>query len=191
MRMNLHRNVLAMFALVPLCASAAVVDRVAIVINKKVITEGEVMDELRLTEFLNNQPLDLGLSALRAAAEHLIDQELIRSEMELSGYAPRSAVDADELLRRFRQERSLSAATYRAALEKYGITEEQLKQRLIWQVTALRFTDLRFRSDLPVTNSESADRGDETANNVDEQMEAWLKQARGNAKITFKKEAFE
>ena len=190
MRLNLHRNLLAI-ALVPLCASAALIDRVAVVINNKVITEGEVTDELRLTEFINNQALDLSPAALRATAEHLVDQELIRNEMELSGYTPPSAGDGNELIRKFRQERSLSPATLHAALEKYGITEEQLKQRLIWQGTALRFTEFRFRSDLPVPNSESADRADETANNVDEQMDTWLKEARSRAKITFKKEAFQ
>ena len=35
----------------------AVVDRVAVVIDKTVVTESEVLDELRLTEFLNDQLL--------------------------------------------------------------------------------------------------------------------------------------
>ena len=183
----------AAFFLLCTLASAGVVDRVALVIDKKIITESEVMDELRLTEFLNNQPLDLGPAARRTAAEHLVDQEFIRREMELSRYSQPTTAEADVLLSKFRQDRFHSLAEYRAALEKYGITEDQLKQRLLWQLTAIRFTDLRFRRQLPEPGRQSADRAadDSAANSVDQQMEAWLKQARDTAKITFKPEAFQ
>ena len=81
------------------------------------------------------------------------------------------------------------ASSYR----KYGIAEEQLKAHLLWQLTAIRFTDQRFRSQLPETGSQSADRAADnaSANSVDQQMDAWLKEARGNTKITFKQEAFQ
>ncbi|HWC97603.1 MAG TPA: hypothetical protein VG456_12650 [Candidatus Sulfopaludibacter sp.] len=182
-------------ALLFLCccaAAASVVDRVAVVIDKTVITEGEVQDEVRLTEFLNGQPLDLSASARRAAADRLVDQTLIRNEVEISHYAPPSAADTDKLLQQFRQQHFRTAAAYREALARYGITEDQLKRHLIWQLTALRFTDLRFRSEPAPPGAESADRAaDGSASSVDQQMDAWLKQARGNSKIVFKQEAFQ
>ena len=185
------RNAVLLLLLGGLCP-AAVVDRVAVVIDKKVITETEVLDELRLTEFLNNQPLDLSPAARRAAAEHLVDQELIRRDLQNSGYPQPSPSEADALLRKFRQERFHSMAEYQAALQKYGITEEQLKQRLLWQLTVLRFTDLRFRPLQTDTPSQSADRAaDGTANSADQQLDAWLKQARSDSKIAFKPEAFQ
>ncbi len=55
------------------------------------------------------------------------------------------ASDGDALLRRFRQEHFASAPLYQAALARYGVTEEQLQQHLIWELTALRFTEQRFR----------------------------------------------
>jgi hypothetical protein len=192
MRLNPYlRLIVATLVLFPRCFGETVIDRVALVIDKKVFTQTEVLDELRITEFLNDQPLDLGPAARRAAAERLVDQDLLRSEMELTGFAPPSAAEADAALRSFRQQRFPSLTSYHAGLEKYGITEEQLKQHLLWQLTVIRFTDYRFRSNLPATNSESADRGDETANSIDEQLDAWLKQARANARITFKQEAFQ
>ena len=182
---------LLLLLLLPL-GYAAVVDRVAVVIDKKVITESEVLDDLRLTEFINNQPLNLGPAARRAAAEHMVDQELVRQDMENSGYPQPAATEADTLLRKFRQDRFHSPAEYRAALAKYGITEDQLKQRLLWQLTAIRFTDQRFPSPQP-ENAQSADRAAPGAGaaGVDQQMDAWLKQARANSKITFKQEAFQ
>ena len=137
---------------------AAVVDRIAIVIGKHVVTESEVLDDLRLTEFIDNEPLDLSPAARRTAAEHLVDQELIRREVELSGYNKPASSEADALLRKFRQERFHSLADYRASMRKYGVTEEQLKQRLLWQLTAIRFIDFRFGSQPSEADSQSADR---------------------------------
>jgi hypothetical protein len=181
-------------------APAAVLDRVAMVVGNQVFTESEVQDEVRLTQFLNQQPLDLGPEQRRAAAERLVDQQLIRNEMQLGGYPQPSQSEADAMLRNFRQEHYRSIAQFWAALEKYGITEEQLKQHLLWQLAAVRFTDARFRPvaapTLAAPSIQTADRlragADAPAgNSVDQQMEAWLKTARSQTRIDFKKEAFQ
>jgi hypothetical protein len=176
-------------------ATAGIVDRVAVVIDKVVITESEVQDEVRLTEFLNNQPIDVSAAARKSAAERLVDQTLIHNEMQAAGYAPPSSSETDTLLRNFRQQRFPTAAAYEAALTRYGITESQLKKHLAWQVAALRFTDLRFGSlpNAPATQPAdgSADRAAAGENSVDQQMEAWLKAARTHSKIVFKAEAFQ
>lgn len=193
MRSNLYLGFLTAVLLLPRPGLAGVVDRVAIVIGKTVITESELLDDLRLTEFINNEPLDLGPAARRAAAEHLVDQRLIRQELELSGYASAPAAEADALLRKFRQDRFHSPAAYHAALQKYGVTEEELKQRLLWQLTAVRFIDFRFGSGKPEPDPQSADRAaaGAPASSVDQQMDAWLKQARADTKVTLKQEAFQ
>jgi hypothetical protein len=191
MRLTFYFGFPAMLMLAALC-SAAVVDRIAIVIGKQVVTESEVLDDLRLTEFIDNEPLDLSPAARRTAAEHLVDQELIRQELELSGFTRPPASEADVLLRKFRQGRFHSLADYRAGLQKYGVTEDQLKRRLLWQLTAIRFTDFRFGTGQPEADSQSADRAtaDAPVSSVDQQMDAWLKQARADTKVTFKQEAF-
>lgn len=192
------RTMVLMLALAS--APAAVLDRVAMVVGNQVFTESEVQDEVRLTQFLNQQPLDLGPEQRRAAAERLVDQQLIRNEMQLGGYPQPSQSEADAMLRNFRQEHYRSMAQFRAALEKYGITEEQLKQHLLWQLAAVRFTDARFRPvaapTLAAPSIQTADRlragADAPAgNSVDQQMEAWLKTARSQTRIDFKKEAFQ
>jgi hypothetical protein len=172
---------------------AGVVDRVAVVIDKKVITESEVIEDLRLTEFLSGQPLDLGPAARRADAEHMVDQEFLRKEMDNSGYVKPAESQADPLLREFRHQRFPTVAAFRAALEKYGVTEEALKQRLLWQATAIGFTDFRFGSGLPDGGqspaAEKALPNEETT--VDQRLDAWLKAARTSSAISFKAEAFQ
>ena len=203
-------NRITVAALIAVAAGAAVVDRVAVIVGNQVITESEVNDEVKLTEFLNQQPLDLAPAHCRAAAERLVDQQLIRNEMQAGSFPQPSADDADSMLQNFRQEHYGSIPQFRAALEKYGITEEQLKQHLLWELTALRFTDIRFRGGASASSSASTSTSrQQTANrlkpgaeptpeenpgkedNVDQQLDAWLKDARSQIRIEFKKEAFQ
>ncbi len=171
--------------------SAAVVDRIAVVVDKNVITESEVLQEIRLESFINDEPLQFGPAQRRAAAERLVDQQLIRKEMMAGGYNQPTDADVETLLRTVRQQHYPTESAYRAALERYGITEDELKKHLRWQVQALAFTELRFQTGLPEPQSTDTQGANRSANNVDEQLDAWLKEARSQARIDFKKEAFQ
>jgi hypothetical protein len=172
---------------------AATVDRLALVVGKTVFTQSEVDDEARLTELESGKPLDLSAARRKEAAERLVDQQLLRDEIQVTGFQP-PASEADELLRRFRQDHFASMALFRAALARYGVTEGELKQRLAWEVTALRFTEWRFRAP-GATDNQSANRAENGAqageDSVDRRMEAWLKQQRTGTRIVFKPEAFQ
>ena len=168
----------ALFLVMVGAAHAAVLDRVAVTIGKDVVTESEVMEEIRLTDFQNQSPLDVSPKARLAAAERMVDQDLIRVEMKLENFAPPPA-GVDQTLREFKQAHFRTHAQYLASLRKYGITEDQLKRYLVWQLAALRFTDQRFH----------AEKIADTA--VDEPMDAWLKETRAQTKIQFHQEALE
>ena len=190
----------------------AVLDRVAVVVGTGVITESEVIEEARVTDFLNGRPLDLGPAALRQAADRLVDQQLIRNEMEIGRYTEPPNSEGEAMEQKFRQEHYSSQAAFRAALQKYGITEQELREHLLWQLTALRFTDQRFRSTLPPATGEAAREAPEAPSevqtasagqgssarteaaaggDVDQKMDAWLKDARSHTRIQFKKEALQ
>jgi len=93
-----------------LSASAGVVDRLAVVIGDTVITESEVLRELRLTQLINGQALDLGPEQRRAAAERVVDQQLIRNEMEVGRYPQPSEAEAAAMVRQFRQEHNVGSS---------------------------------------------------------------------------------
>jgi hypothetical protein len=184
--------------------AAEVVDRVAVVVGTNVITESELLREVRLTQFLNGEPLDLSPEKKRAAAERLVDQQLIRSEMEFSRYPQPGAEEAGKVLAAFRKEHNLDETQFGETLAKYGITEDELKQHLTWQLTAMQFTESRFRSNPLPGNSNPPSDNVQTANrlrteaepppaddSIDRQMDAWLKEARGSTRIQFKQEAFQ
>jgi hypothetical protein len=205
-------------------AFGQVIDRIAVVVGNTVITETEVDQEARLEAFLNGTPLKLDAGAKKTAADRLVDQQLIRNEMKIGAYPEPTAAEVDDMLKNLLQEKFGGAeGALRASLQKYGLTEEQLRQHLSWQLAAIRFTDLRFSPAIagipaatataaPPTNGnsgpdkstqrglqrrpapdEQADRSDAQvpAGNVDEQLDAWLKQTRAGTKIQFKQGAFQ
>ena len=135
-------------------ASAEIIDRIAVTVGKHAIKLSDIDRDLRVTSFLNREPLDLSSNARRAAAERLIDQALISDEIEEGGYARPGDSDVEALLNRIRQERfGGSDARLREALETHGLTEDQLRQQLLWQLEVLRFIDQRFRAGALVTGA--------------------------------------
>jgi hypothetical protein len=173
-------------------ASAGVLDRIAVTVGNDAITEGEVLEEIRITSFLNNEPLDFGPEARRAAAERLVDQYLIRHELAGGGYTAPDPAQAAKVLDDFINTRFHGREEYEKALRKYGIGEEDLKTHLQFQLQAIQFTDLRFttapRNEADRSASSVSD--SPPAADVDQQLEEWLKQVRSQTRIEFKKEAF-
>jgi hypothetical protein len=180
------------FASLMICGAArpAVVDRIAVVVGSDVITQSEVLEEVRMTEFLNGQPLKLGPPELRAGAERLVDQQLIRNEMKIGSYSQPPEANVDATLAQFRKQRfGGSDAAMRASLQAYGLTEDQLEARLRWQLAALRFTNIRFHTGIPSTPQQATARARDGS--VEQQLDAWLKEKRGATKIKFYPEAFQ
>ena len=66
--------------------AAEVLDRIAVTVDKHVITESDVIRYLRVAAFLDRKPVDLSGSAKRAAAAALVDRSLILEESENSHF---------------------------------------------------------------------------------------------------------
>jgi hypothetical protein len=123
-----------------------------------------------------------------------VDQQLVRNEMRIGAYPQPTGAEIDDMLANLKRERFKGDADYRAALDRYGITEEHLRRHLAWQLSAIRFTDLRFSPVVPGspdTDGASANRASERSVDVDQQLDAWLKQTRTTTRIQFKSGAFQ
>ncbi len=159
---------------------AEIVDRIAVVIDNQVIKQSDIDTEIRVTDFVNGQKLDLGIAEQKQAASRLIDQKVIRKAMEMGVYPEPAPEEADPLLKQIRQ-RYPNEAAYRQALASYGLKEATLKQHLLWQIAVLRFISLRF----PTTSDGAAAPNNDQAN---QQFFAWLDQSRKDTRIVFKRE---
>ena len=129
---------------------AEILDRIAITVANQVITESQIDDEIRVTAFLNREKLDLTAAAKKKVAARLVQQTLIRREMDLSRYPLPELADAGESLGTIKATYP-SETDFQNALEIYGITADDLTRRLWWQLTLLRFIDYRFRPGIQIS----------------------------------------
>ena len=76
---------------------------------------------------------------------------MIRKEIQSGDYSSAPVAGAQELLANLKK-RYPDEAVYKKALASDGIDEDEVKDRLLWQLTVLRFIDARFRPSALVTD---------------------------------------
>ncbi len=193
-------------------SGAVVIDRIAAVVGKHAIKLSDIDRDLRLTDFLNGQPLVESAEAKRKSADRLIDQQLIRDELATGGYDRATDADANAMLAQIRQNRyGASEVRLRQALTRYGLNEDALREQLVWQLTVLKFIDERFRAGALVTDDEVRGYYDQhpelrkasfdsvaakirttlQGEQVNKQFEEWLGQARKQARVEVRDAAFD
>jgi hypothetical protein len=197
-------------ALLPL--QAEIVDRIAITAGRQVITELQLDEELRVTALLNHQPIARDAKARRVAADRLIEQLLIKRDLDGSHYPPPLAADVDKFVEQVRTAIS-GNGDFDEALRKYDLDEATLREHLAMQLTTLQFIEFRFRPDLGVSPADienyyqgelarwKAERGGAkpptladsresigkalTEQRTDEALDAWLAESRKQVVIVY------
>lgn len=193
-------------------------DRIAVVVDRHVIKASDIDRDLRLTAFLNEKPFQVTPDSKRAAAERLIDQQIIHQEIVTGGIRLPGDDSARTLEEQLQKDRFGNSKTrFEAALERYGLNETQLRERLSWQLAVLRFIDQRFREGVLVTDEDTRAYYDQHATElrkqypqsysfealapkiretleeerVDQNFDQWLKAVRRRTRIEYKQEAFQ
>jgi len=131
-----------------------IIDRIAIIVGNSIVKDSDINRDLRVTNFLNGDPLNLSAGARKAAANRLVDQIFIRREIQLGNYATASPEEANKELDQLMRQRFKSESSLQDALKKYGITAPDLRSYFLWQITVLRFIDARFKPAVLVTDAE-------------------------------------
>jgi hypothetical protein len=131
-------------------ACGEVVDRVAASIGYQVITDSQVAQEIRIQSFIDGNPPDFRRDNKRSALDRLVDQFLIRRELTFTRFQPAGAAEADSLMAPVRA-RYPTEAAWKEALARYEITADDLKARLAWTLTMLRFIEYRFQPAVLIT----------------------------------------
>jgi peptidyl-prolyl cis-trans isomerase SurA len=203
--------------LLPSVLLPEIIDRIVITVANQVIAQSQIDDEIRVTAFLNREKVDLSVEARKQAAGRLIEQALVKREMDLSRYPLPELSDAGESLRSLQAMYS-SETEFQNALQASGITADELTRRLWWQLTLLRFIDYRFRPGIQIpaadvqayyrrqvseweqkgtkpipTLEESRDQIEEilTQRRIDQALEQWIEDTRKQVAITYLDPAFQ
>jgi len=180
--LRLHQTITALF-LAGALAHGTIVDRIAIVVDKKIVKDSDINEDLRITGFLNNEPPSFTPASRKQAASRLMDQSFLRDEVEQGDYPAASVAEAQDFLADLKKSRFANDAAYQRALASYGVSEEELKGRLLWQLTVLRFIDVRFRPGVVEADEKAA------GEQVNKLLYDWLDQRRKAAKIVYLEES--
>jgi len=139
-----------------LCVSfgnAEIVDRISVIADGYPIKYSDIIRDIRLTDFLNHATLAFDLSAQKKAVGRLIDQALIRKELQNGIYPRPDPSDVDALLQQLKQ--SLGSETaYQRTLATYGVNEQDLRNHLNWQLSVLRFINIRFAAGTQIPDTD-------------------------------------
>ncbi len=196
-----------------------IIDRVAVSVGNSVITTSDLDREIRVNAFLNGTTPDFSPMAKRATADRMVEQKLIRRELELNRYPAVDPSAVESELEDFRKQRFPSEAELQRALADAGLTEQEIKDQLTWQLTLLRFIDVRFRPAVQVSEPEIADYFEKTVKpaaqaahpketvtledyrddieetlagqRADKELDNWLKETRQRTEIVYHEEALQ
>ena len=194
--------------------NAEIVDRISVIVDGHSIKHSDILREIRLTKLLNREPPAFDLSEQKKAVGRLIDQALIRKELQAGVYSSPDSRDVEALLQQLKQSLGSDAA-YQRALEAYGISDQELRRHLNWQLSVLRFINVRFATGTPILDAEvrtyyqqhlpEFKRAGEpkldleslrpeieqaiTGERVNQQFFAWLDESEKNAPIVYNEEA--
>ncbi|HEY4365220.1 MAG TPA: hypothetical protein VGN17_29940 [Bryobacteraceae bacterium] len=134
---------------------AEVLDRIAVTVDKRVITMSDILRDLRVSALLDGKSVDLSVAAKRAAATRLVDRTLLLQESASSHFDQPSGEDmACHVDPRVRYPTEVQ---FRAALVEYHLTEPELAASLLDGQRACEFTDLRFGPEVQISEQELRD----------------------------------
>ncbi len=125
------------------------IDRVVAAVNGHILLLSEWDSAARREALLDRKPLEsLTDASRRATLERMIDQEVMRSEMENSSAPQCTPQEVADRLHEIRAQYPGAAndAAWNAILQRYGVTTEELEAAVAMELNGLRLLDFRLRS---------------------------------------------
>ena len=219
MSASVTKAALILALILALPAFADIIDRIAVSVGNRVIAVSDLDREIRVAAFLDGVQPDFSPAAKRATAERMIEQKLIRRELETSRYPVPDASEVEPVLAEFREQHFKDDDEYRRAVTERGITEQDVKDELLWQRTLLRFIEVRFRPAVQVSDQEIQDYFEQvvvpaarvahpgepvvledyrsqveeklSGQRVDKEVDTWLKESRKRNQIVIHEDALQ
>jgi hypothetical protein len=137
-------------ALLAIGAPGETLDRIAVTIGRHVISERDILQDLRISAFIDGKSPDFSGEQKRVAADRLIDQYLVLEDAAATRVPLPSAAEVAGMVAPIKA-RYASDQEYRTALVQAHITEGELSEQLLAGLRMLRYTDLRFRPEVQIS----------------------------------------
>ncbi len=210
----MQRRALLMLLCAAPFARTETLDRIAVTVGRHVISEQDIVQDIRISAFIDSRKLDFSAAQKRKAADRLIDQYLVLQDAASTRTPMPSAVDVAAIQAPIKA-RYTSDQEYQNALAQARITDAELADHLLAGLRMLRYTDLRFRPEVEISDDAlhayydklTANAGSTTArptfeasrNDIEkllteqqtmQVLDRWLSMARGETAIVFHEAAF-
>jgi hypothetical protein len=202
----------ALLAQSPAAQSTQILDRLALSVGADIITEQDILLSLRIAAFLNEDEVHASGSDKRRAAQKLLELALIQAEMENNGYPLPTAQQVDSALNSILTQRfDGDRQAFTQALQRYRITETQLRDSLRRQLATISFIDFRFRPGVQISEDEMRDyyqynyplrdrqsyeqarliiQEEMTQQRIDSLLDRWLNQTESSTRIRWVESVF-
>jgi parvulin-like peptidyl-prolyl isomerase len=211
----MRSRALALFVFAAVMTRAVIIDRIAIVVGNAIIKSSDIERDIRVTDLLNSQPLSFDAATRKQSASRLVDQIFIRREIRVGDYRTATPENAATQIQVLTKDRYKGDSAYKRALDRYGLTDGELRAQFQWQLTVLNFIDARFKPAAYVSDQEIETYYNEHAavlhrqfpgkstlpslqpeirdilvgEKVNQLFFAWLEEQRKSAKIVYREES--
>ena len=154
-KVSIFVGTLAFLALALSSSSAEVIDRIVATVNGQIILQSDWEEALRYEAFSSGRPFDrLNAEDRKAALDHLIDQELLHEQLRAPDSPHASPEEVAQRVAEIRKQypNSESETHWHALLKSYGLSEEDLKNRVASQIDLMSLVDSRLRPAVNIDN---------------------------------------
>jgi hypothetical protein len=131
-------------------ARGETLDRIAVTVGRHVISEQDILQDIRLSAFIDSKQPGFSAEQKRKAADRLIDQYLVLQDAALTRTPVPLPADVAAILAPIKA-RYPSDQEYRSALTQARIADAELTEHLLAGLRMLRYTDLRFRPEVEIS----------------------------------------
>lgn len=136
--------------------AADVIDRIVATVNGKPILQSDWDLAVRCEAFLDHRPLQgLTPEQQKATLDRLIDQELLRQQNQEIDLPEITPAQVQQQIKEIRSQYpdGGSEAGWQAALRHYGLTEDDLNDRVHMQLQILAFVERRLRPNVHIDSA--------------------------------------
>jgi peptidyl-prolyl cis-trans isomerase SurA len=202
-RKGAESSAILFLLLLTLPAHAEIIDRIAVSVGNRVITQSDLERQIRVIAFQNGTKPDFSSANKHAVVDKMIQQKIIQRELENSRYPLPLPAELVPAVEEFKRTHFPDDAAYQRALGEYDITEQDLLDVLLWERTLLRFIELRFETGIQVTPQEvdayalqknipaaSAERA-LISDRADVQVDQWLREVRRRTDVIVHEEVLQ
>jgi len=136
--------------------AGTVVDRIVAAVNGQIILQSDWDAAIRYQALMDQRPLDaITVDERKAALDHLIDQELLKEQMNPADFRHASDEEIAQQIREIRKRYpgADGPEAWSKLLSRYGFTETELQQHVASQIDLMRLVDERLRPNVNIDSS--------------------------------------